>query len=245
MGQTMTRRTAGVGLWLLWIAAALVGPGLLLLAVPAHLRQMPPVAVPDPAHPAAATIPVDFGLILGIAIGIAVLGFVLQWAVLRTWVPGLSFVSWLLALIGGAIFAVVVVVLVRGVVYAIINRDALAAGLPSAGVIQQFGANPFLNFVADILAVCCVAYTQGRTLLRRLGAVPLGPWLWANFAAALLTGSLSSYVHKIGGGPGLPISDPLLVVINAAIFGAVTGIGLLGLLRTPPYVPPTTTYSFA
>ncbi len=244
MGQTTTRRTAGIGLWLLWIAATVVGPGLLLV-VPANLRQMPPVAAPDPAHPAAATIPADFGLILGVAIGIAVLGFVLQWAVLRAWVPGLSVLRWLLALIGGTIFAAVVVFLVLGVVYAIINRDALAAGMPSASVIQQFGANPFLNFVADILAVCCLAYTQGRTLLRRIGEVPLGPWLWANFAGALLTGSLTSYAHALGGGPGLPISDPLLAVINAAIFGAVTGIGLLSLLRARPYVPPTATYSFA
>ncbi|MDQ2807629.1 MAG: hypothetical protein M3Z04_12065, partial [Chloroflexota bacterium] len=233
-----------LGLWLLWIVVAAVGPGL-LLAVPANLRQMPPVAAPDPAHPAAATIPADFGLILGIAVGIAVLGFVLQWAVLRAWVPGLSVGSWLLALIGGTILAVVVVGLVLAAVYAIIERDTLAAGLPSAGAIQQFGANPFLNFVADILAVCCLAYTQGRTLLRRLGEVALGPWLWANFAGALLMGSLTSYVHKIGGGPGLPISDPQLAVINAAIFGAVTGIGLLSLLRARPYVPPTATYSFA
>jgi hypothetical protein len=70
--------------------------------------------------------------------------------------------------------------------------------------------------------------------------------LLANFAGALLSQSLLFYAHGIGGTtPAFHLADSLLALVAAAAFAVVSGLGLLGMMRTPPYEEPTMTYSFS
>jgi hypothetical protein len=238
-------RTPGLGLWIGWVIANLLIPGVQM--VMPNLAKMPDTSNLDPTDQAALSAALSSMLSAGIVLfGLSVVAFLVQWGVLRAHLSGFSLWRWFLAVIGGVVFTIVVELIVDAAAFGFIYRDSIQASMSDRDVVQAFTGNPLILFITQILTAACLAYTQGRTIRRYLGNVPMGTWLLANFAGALLSQSLLTYGRGVGTTPpGLHLADPVLNLLAAAVFAAVSGLGLLGMMRTPPYEESQPTYSFS
>lgn len=238
-------RTPGLGLWIGWVVASLLIP--VLQMVMPNLAKLPDVSKISPTDQAALSAALSSAMpAILIVFGLAVVAFLIQWGVLRAHIAGFSLGRWFLAGIGGAVFAAVVVLIVDAAGFGFLYRDSLQASMSNPDLLQAFSTNPLILFLTQILTAACLAYTQGRTIRSYLGDVPMGSWLLANFAGVLLSQSLLFYEHGTGGTtPAFHLADPLLNLAAAAVFAAVSGLGLLGMMRTPAYEERAPTYSFS
>jgi hypothetical protein len=191
-------------LWLDWVGHTTLGYLLRVLIV---------TAAPLPGSRDLALAPVVGALSMG-AVAL------LQWRVLRRYLLGLRWWSWVLATIVGQLVATIVVIVAAA------GALALGAGLVDP---MDISALPLLTAVVlGGLLGAVIGLAQWLTLRRYVRAASW--WILAAFVAGAATASVPLMPDL---GIGLGRTEPLLrtQLMSALIVGAITGMALIWLLQ--------------
>lgn len=214
-----TTRLPGVGAWLGWVVATLVGP--LLGAFTAQMASQD-----------------NIGLSCVLLITLLAAQVVPQWLVLHVYISELSLGAWIWALVLALILLAVLAVVAIGGLVAV--QSGGFANLPKTpaeastfmAALRDLPFYGLINIVTTVIATLIIAFMQARVLERHIRGASIGDWLLANVGATLITLTLPFIFHTlndlhIGGTPGIAVVG----IVNALVVGAVTGLAVVILLR--------------
>lgn len=198
----------GRDIWLWWVVYTTLGYFILGAVTIAVIRFLPG------------------GLLLGAMVGPLGMGVVglMQWCVLRRYLPDMRGLGWTLATVlgqlVGMILAIIVAVMLGPRIYLAFASSAETIGGPIAQ-----SANSFVN---GAVVGMIIGFAQWLLLRRYLQAAS---WWVSTTAVAMALSSVVSVLWLPSIGSGGLVAWPLTMSVTGVIVGAVTGITLVGLLR--------------